>query len=82
MIALCLLFIRAERRSERYTQSSHDCGLLWTSLTLPLTISHLCENYLPLPISHLCEIHMCACINCNGDISLHAWLKIPNQNGQ
>ena len=25
---------------------------------------------------------MCTCINCNGDISLHAWLKIVNQNGQ
>ena len=25
---------------------------------------------------------MSACINCNGDISLHAWLKIANQNGQ
>ena len=25
---------------------------------------------------------MCTCINCNGDISLHAWLKIANQNGQ
>ena len=51
-------------------------------LTLPLPISHLCENYLPLPISHLCEFHMSICINCNGDISLHAWLKIANQNGQ
>ena len=49
---------------------------------LPLPISHLCENYLPLPISHLCEFHMCTCINNNGDISLHAWLKIANQNGQ
>ena len=51
-------------------------------LTPPLPISHLCENYLPLPISHLCEFHMCTCINCNVDISLHAWLKIANQNGQ
>ena len=51
-------------------------------LTLPLTILHLCENYLPLPISHLCEFHMCICINCNGGISLHAWLKIAKQNGQ
>ena len=51
-------------------------------LTLPLPISHLCESYLPLPISHLCEFHMCICINCNGDILLHAWLKIANQNGQ
>ena len=42
------------------------------TLTLPLPISHLCENYLPLPISHLCEFHMCTCIDCNGDISLHA----------
>ena len=53
----------------------------WRILTLPLPISHLCENYLPLPNSHLCELHMCTCINCNGDISLHAWLKIANQNG-
>ena len=30
----------------------------------------------------LCEIHVCTCINCNGDISSHAWLKIVNQNGQ
>ena len=52
------------------------------SLTLPLPISHLCENYLPLPISHLCEIHMCTCINCNVDISLHARLEIANQNVQ
>ena len=44
-------------------------------LTLPLPISHLCENNLPLPNSHLCEIHMCKCLNCNGDISLHVWLK-------
>ena len=44
--------------------------------------SHLCENYLPLPNSHLCKIYKCACNNCNGDISLHAWLKITNQNGQ
>ena len=51
-------------------------------LTLPLPISHLCENYLPLPISHLCEIHMCTCNNCNGDISSHAWLKIAKQNGK
>ena len=51
-------------------------------LTLPLPISHLRENYLPLPISHLCEFHMCTRINFNGDISLHAWLKIANQNGQ
>ena len=35
-----------------------------------------------LPNSHLCEINMCACINYNGDISLHVWLKIANQNGQ
>ena len=51
-------------------------------LTLPLPISHLWENYLSLPDSHLCEIHMCTSMNCNGDISLHAWLKIVNQNGQ
>ena len=44
-------------------------------ITLPLPISHLCENYLPLPISHLYEFYMCTCINCNGDISLHAGLK-------
>ena len=24
---------------------------------------------------------MCTCINCNGDISLNAWLNIANQNG-
>ena len=53
-----------------------------TPLTLPLPISHLCENHLPLPISHLCEFYMCTCINCNGYISLHAWLKIANQDGQ
>ena len=51
-------------------------------LTLPLPISHLCENYLPLPNSHLCEIHMCTCIHFNGDISLLAWLNITKQNGQ
>ena len=51
-------------------------------LTLPLPISHLCENYLPLPLSHLCEFHMCTCNNFNGGISLHAWLKLANQNGQ
>ena len=56
--------------------------MLHEGITLPLPISHLCENYLPLLISHLCEFHMCRCINCNGDISLHAWLKIANQNGQ
>ena len=60
--------------------------LIWTlstnicydhcALTLPLPNSHVCENYLPLLNSHLCEIHMCTCIDCNGDISLHAWLKI------
>ena len=27
-------------------------------LTLPLPVSHLCENYFPLPFSHVCEIHM------------------------
>ena len=42
------------------------------SVTLSSPISHLCENYLPLPISHLCEFHICAYINFNGDISLHA----------
>ena len=26
--------------------------------------------------------HMFTCINCNGAISLHTWLKIANQNGQ
>ena len=54
------------------------------TLPLPIIISYLCENHLPycLPNSHLCEIHMCICMNCNGDISLHAWLKIANQNGQ
>ena len=52
------------------------------TLTLPLPISHLCENYLPLPNSYLCEIHICTCINCNGDILLDAWLKIANKNGQ
>ena len=25
---------------------------------------------------------MCTCINCNGDFSLHAWLKVANENGQ
>ena len=44
--------------------------------TFPLPISHLCENYIPLPNSHIiCEIHTCTCINCDGDISLHARLK-------
>ena len=52
------------------------------ALTLPLPNFHFCENYLPLPISHLCEFHMCTCINCNGNISLHEWLKIANQNDQ
>ena len=63
------------------TGDSHRDQWLLT-LTLPLPISHLCENYLPLPISHLCEFHKCTCINCNGDISLHALLKIAEQNDQ
>ena len=37
---------------------------------------------LPLPNSHLCEIHISTCINGNGDLSLHSWLKIANQNVQ
>ena len=74
-----------------YTFMIRSCSIIYglyqenivlTLLTLPLPISHLCENYLPLPNLHLCEIHMCTCNNYNGDISLHAWLKITNQNGQ
>ena len=28
------------------------------------------------------EFYMCTCINCNGDILLHAWVKIAYQNSQ
>ena len=46
----------------------------------PFTNFEFMRNYLPLPISHLL-INICTCINCDGDISLHAWFKIANQNG-
>ena len=69
-----------------YWKCTHGIDLcrfaLLKSLTLPLPNSHLCENYLPLPNLHLCEIHMWTCVNSNRDISLHAWLKIANQNSQ
>ena len=58
------------------------CNCYLTDDLTPLPISHLWENYLPSPNSHLCEIHMCTCINCNEGISLHAYLKIVNQNRQ
>ena len=71
-----------DRGSETQLQVGENLNYLKNNLTLPLPISHLCENYLPLPIAHLCEIHMCTSIDCNGEISLHAWLNIANQNGQ
>ena len=74
-VMMLLIYARALRKRQ--------CPTYWYQLLLvPLPNSHLCENYLPLPNSHLCEIHMHTCINCNGDISLHAWLKIADQNGQ
>ena len=61
---------------------SHFSEMQTNALSLPLPVSHLCENYFPLPISHLYEIRMCTFINCNGDISFHAWFKIANKSGQ